>query len=102
MANSLDESEMTLAGAIIRYRLTGVPLPAHLRELGITPVKGTSKPRGTDRLPTKLNWSKPWYRLGGNGHDGNGSSMHGRSPGQIDHHRIGELTKADINETEAL
>lgn len=101
MANSLDESEMTFAEALIRYRLTGVPIPAHLKHRMNGPIKGTDKPRA-DRLADRFQWGKPWYRSGGRAHSGNSNPMHGRSPGVIDHRSVGELTKADINQTEAL
>lgn len=101
MANSLDEENMTFAGALIRYRLTGVPIPAHLKSHVSGPIKGTDKPRA-DRLPSRLQWGRPWYRNGGRAHDGNGNAMHGRSVGQVNHRTVGELTKADINKGEAL
>lgn len=95
MANSLDPGEMTFGDAVIRYRATGEPFPAHLL-VGCTPVRGTEKPK-KDSLPQKLNWGKPFYRAGGNGHDGNGNPLHGRAPGQILRNHLDALTKADIN-----
>lgn len=101
MANSLNVENMTFAEALIRYRVTGVPIPAHLKDRVSGPIKGTDKPRA-DRLPSRLQWGRPWYRNGGNAHDGNGNAMHGRAPGQINHRAVDELTKADINKGEAL
>lgn len=95
MANALDPSQMTLGEAVIRYRLTGEPFPPHLTS-GMTPIKGTDKPR-KDSLAGKLQWGRPWYRLGGKGHDGNGNPMHGRAPGQILANFLDGVTKDEIN-----
>lgn len=95
MANSLDPSEMTFGDAVIRYRTTGQPFPAHLL-IGMKPIRGTEKPK-KDTLASKFNWGQPWYRKNGKGHDGNGNPMHGRPPGQILRSFLDGVTKDQIN-----
>lgn len=78
-SNVLDESNMTLAEAVSRYRATGKPAPSHLVR-DMTFVSGTEKPRVTT-LPRDLMLGTPWYRVRPQAHTGNANPCHGTALG---------------------
>jgi hypothetical protein len=76
--NVLSDANLTLGGAIERYRVTGKPVPAHLAHR-VRFVSGTDTAKGDGPLPQKLQIGRPWYRMGDQAHTGNNNPAHGTS-----------------------